>query len=48
MGHGSIVITNDIYTTLDPNITKKEILNLYKDSYLTFDPNFDPKVDPKF
>lgn len=36
MGHASIVMTNDIYTTLEPNITKQDILNLYKDLY----PNF--------
>lgn len=36
MGHSSIVITNDIYTHLDPTITKNDILNLYKDLY----PNF--------
>ena len=36
MGHASIVMTNDIYTTLEPNITKKDILNLYKDLYPKF------------
>lgn len=36
LGHSSILITNDIYTHLDPNITKEQILNLYKDLY----PNF--------
>ncbi len=36
MGHSSIVMTNDIYTTLDPTITKKDILNLYKDLYPKF------------
>lgn len=36
MGHSSIVITNDIYTTLDPNITKKDIIKLYNNLY----PNF--------
>jgi len=36
MGHSSIVMTNDIYTTLDPTITKEDILNLYKDLYPKF------------
>ena len=41
MGHSSIVLTNDIYTTYDPTITKKDILNLYKDLYPNFDTTFD-------
>lgn len=36
MGHASIVITNDIYTHLDINVTKADILNLYKDLYPEF------------
>lgn len=36
LGHSSIVITNDIYTHLDPTITKNDILNLYKDLYPKF------------
>lgn len=36
MGHSSSVLTNDIYTTYDPNITKNDILNLYKDLYPEF------------
>ncbi len=36
MGHSSIVMTNDIYTHLDPNVTKDDILNLYKDLYPKF------------
>ncbi len=36
LGHSSIVITNDIYTDLDPNVTKQDILNLYKDLYPKF------------
>ena len=36
LGHASIVITNDIYTTLEANITKNDILNLYKDLYPKF------------
>ena len=36
LGHSSIMITNDIYTHLDPNITKNNILNLYKDLYPKF------------
>lgn len=33
LGHASIVITNDIYTHLDPSITKDDILKLYGDLY---------------
>lgn len=36
LGHSSIAITNDIYTHLDPNIKKQDILNLYKDLYPKF------------
>lgn len=36
LGHSSIVVTNDIYTHLDPTISKKDILNLYKDLYPEF------------
>ena len=36
LGHSSIVMTNDIYTHLDPKITKQDILNLYKDLYPKF------------
>ena len=36
MGHKSIIMTQDIYTHLDPNITKNDILNLYKDLYPKF------------
>ena len=36
MGHSSIVMTNDVYTHLDPNIKKDDILNLYKDLYPQF------------
>lgn len=36
LGHSSIAITNDIYTHLDPNIKKEDILNLYKDLYPEF------------
>lgn len=36
LGHASSVITNDIYTHLDPNITKEDILNLYIDLYPKF------------
>lgn len=36
MGHSSIVITNDIYTTLDPSITKEDILKLYNNLYPEF------------
>lgn len=36
LGHSSSVITNDIYTHLDPNITKEDILNLYIDLYPKF------------
>ena len=40
LGHSSIIITNDIYTTFDPTIKKEDILNLYKDLYPTFWHNF--------
>lgn len=36
LGHSTIAITNDIYTHLDPTITKQDILNLYKDLYPKF------------
>lgn len=36
MGHSSIVMTNDIYTTLDPNTTKEDILKLYNNLYPKF------------
>ena len=36
MGHKSIVMTNDIYTTLELNVTKNDVLNLYKDLYPKF------------
>lgn len=36
LGHSTTAITNDIYTHLNPNITKQDILNLYIDLY----PNF--------
>ncbi len=36
LGHSTIVITNDIYTHLDPTIKKQDILNLYRDLYPKF------------
>lgn len=36
MGHSSIVVTNDIYTHLEPNLKKANLLNLYKDLYPEF------------
>lgn len=36
MGHASIVMTNDVYTSYDPTITKQDIINLYKDLYPKF------------
>lgn len=33
LGHASIVITNDIYTHLDPTITKQDIIKLYGNLY---------------
>lgn len=36
MGHSSSSITNDIYTSFDPTITKKDILELYEDWYPEF------------
>lgn len=36
MGHSSIVMTNDIYTHIDPTITKNDILKLYNNLYPKF------------
>ena len=36
LGHSSILITNDIYTHLDPTISKQDILNIYGDLYPEF------------
>lgn len=36
MGHSSSSITNDIYTSFDPTITKKDIIELYEDWYPEF------------
>jgi len=36
LGHASIVMTNDIYTHLDPTITREDILQLYGDWYPEF------------
>ena len=36
LGHSSSVITNDIYTHLDPTIKKEDIVNLYKGLYPCF------------
>lgn len=47
MGHASITTTNNIYTHLDRTVSKKDIINLYRDLYPNFDPNFDPKNQPK-
>lgn len=33
LGHASIVMTNDIYTHLDPTITREDIVELYGDWY---------------
>lgn len=38
LGHSSIMVTNDIYTHLNPTIKKSDILDIYKDLYPTFDP----------
>lgn len=46
MGHSSITTTNNIYTHLDRTVSKKDIINLYRDLYPNFDPNFDPKNQP--
>ena len=43
LGHKSIAMTNDVYTTYDPTVTRKDILDIYGDLYPIFDPNFDPK-----
>lgn len=36
MGHGSIVVTNDIYTHIDPDIKAKNIKKLYGNLYYEF------------
>lgn len=36
MGHASIIITNDIYTHLDPTVTKDDIFKLYNNLYPKF------------
>lgn len=36
LGHASIVMTNDIYTHLDPTITREDILQLYGEWYPEF------------
>lgn len=36
MGHYSSVLTNDVYTTFDPNITKNDIVKLYNNLYPEF------------
>ena len=33
LGHASIKTTNDIYTHLDPTITREDIIKLYEDLY---------------
>lgn len=33
LGHASIIMTNDIYTHLDPTITREDIIKLYGDLY---------------
>lgn len=44
LGHSSILVTNDIYTHLDPTIKKSDILGIYGDLYPSFDPNSDPNI----
>ena len=36
LGHSSILVTNDIYTHLDPSITKQDIVKLYNNLYPDF------------
>lgn len=36
LGHSSIIMTNDIYTHLDPSITKNDIVKLYNNLYPEF------------
>ena len=36
LGHSSILVTNDIYTHLDPSITKQDIVKLYNNLYPEF------------
>ena len=35
LGHSSIVMTNDIYTTLDLSVRKEDIISIYGDYYFT-------------
>ncbi len=36
MGHKTMAVTNEIYTHLNPTVTKQDIINLYKDLYPKF------------
>lgn len=36
MGHSTSALTNDVYTHLDPTISKKDIINIFKDWYPSF------------
>jgi hypothetical protein len=49
MGHSSIMMTNDIYTTLDPSIKAADITAIYGNLYpsYTFENNIDLKTDLK-
>lgn len=47
LGHSSIMVTNDIYTHLDPTIKRSDILDIYGDLYPSFDPTFDPTNSAK-
>ena len=40
LGHKSITTTNDIYTNLELDVTKKDIVKLYNNLYPEFDNNF--------
>jgi len=50
MGHKSIKMTYELYTSFDPFITKEHITDVWGDWVLTFDPKnnkFDPRIDPR-
>jgi len=47
LGHSSIAMTCDVYTTLDPTIKKADIIKLYKNLYPTYTFKSDLKTDLK-
>ena len=43
MGHANIITTNNVYTFLENDISKRDITELYGELYYNFDDNFDDK-----